>query len=57
MQWSSRLRDCGTIQTNKTKMKIPEILVNPPAWLAIPLCAFLGASYIAILIVLKNIIH
>jgi len=38
-------------------MKFPEILVNPPAWLAIPLSAFLGASYIAILILLKNLLH
>lgn len=38
-------------------MKIPQILINPPAWLAIPMCAALGAAWIGLLILLKEALH
>jgi hypothetical protein len=38
-------------------MKIPHIISNPPAWLAVILCIVGAAAYLGTLIVLKNLIH
>ena len=38
-------------------MKFPEILVNPPAWLAVILVILGAAAYLGALIFLKNLLH
>jgi hypothetical protein len=38
-------------------MKIPQILITPPDWLAVLLSMALGALWLASMIVLKNLIH
>lgn len=38
-------------------MKIPQILVNPPDWLAVLISAALGLLYVFLLIVGKNLVH
>ncbi len=40
-----------------TIMKIPQIISNPPAWLAIIFCLVGASAYLVTLIVLKNLIH
>lgn len=38
-------------------MKIPQILVNPPDWLAVLICAALGLLWIVAMIVGKNLVQ
>lgn len=38
-------------------MKLPQILVTPPNWLAVILCIVGAAAYLGTLIVLKNLLH
>jgi hypothetical protein len=38
-------------------MKIPQIIINPPDWLAVILCIVGAAAYLGTLIVLKNLLH
>ena len=37
-------------------MKIPQILVNPPDWLAVILSAAIGAAGISIIIALRELV-
>ena len=38
-------------------MKLLEILKNPPAYIAVPLCLIGAALYLGALILLKNLLH
>ena len=38
-------------------MKLPEIIKNPPAIIAVPLCIISAALYMGALILLKNLLH
>lgn len=38
-------------------MKLPQILVNPPDWLAVILCLVGAALYLGALILLKTLLH
>ena len=38
-------------------MKLPQIIIHPPAWLAVPLCIIGAAAYLGALILLKNLLH
>jgi hypothetical protein len=38
-------------------MKIPQIILTPPAWLALPMACALGLLWLASMIILKNLIH
>ena len=38
-------------------MKIPQILITPPDWLAVILCIVGASAYLGTLIVLKNLLH
>jgi hypothetical protein len=38
-------------------MKIPQILITPPDWLAVILCIVGAAIYLGALILLKNLLH
>jgi hypothetical protein len=38
-------------------MKLPEILVNPPDWLAVILVVIGASLYLGALILLKNLLH
>jgi nitric oxide reductase large subunit len=43
-------------QPKKTKMKLPEILITPPDWLAVILVLIGAALYLGALILLKNLL-
>jgi len=38
-------------------MKIPQILITPPDWLAVILCIVGASAYLGALILLKNLLH
>jgi hypothetical protein len=38
-------------------MKIPHIISNPPAWLAVIISCALGLLWLGSMIVLKNLLH
>ena len=38
-------------------MKIPQILITPPDWLAVILIVIGAAAYLGALILLKNLLH
>jgi len=38
-------------------MKLPQILVTPPDWLAVILVVLGSAAYLGALILLKNLLH
>lgn len=38
-------------------MKIPQIIINPPAWLAVPMASGFGLLFVASIIVLKDLVR
>jgi hypothetical protein len=38
-------------------MKIPQIIINPPDWLAVILSCAFGLLWLGSMIVLKNLLH
>ena len=58
---SKRLRETpGHSQEQYTQyhhMKLPNIIKNPPAYIAVPLCLISAALYMGALILLKNLLH
>jgi hypothetical protein len=46
------------IQSNENEiMKIPQIIINPPDWLAVPMASGFGLLFISIIIVLKDLVR
>ena len=54
----STILDTST-ETNQLSitMKLPQILITPPDWLAVILCIVGAAAYLGALILLKNLLH
>ena len=38
-------------------MKLPQLITDPPLWIAIPLCCIIGACIVPALVILKHIIN
>jgi len=38
-------------------MKIPQIIITPPDWLAVPMASGCGLLFISIIIVLKDLVR